>query len=178
MASESKSIEFGSESMPSDSDDAQSHAIAFFQRAQHLVVSGGNFTNNIMHNVINGPLGPFSEFRMIPLGDLDLQVEIRVGHARRRHGRGSVQRIYSARIDGHLIPVKQYLEWYRHLPISNIYLYSHFYTAFENAQDYFMSVCGKWLGLDCTFWIRKSTSTLCLALSPNSKDIRVFFPVL
>ncbi|KAJ7036919.1 hypothetical protein C8F04DRAFT_1093856 [Mycena alexandri] len=83
---------------PTDFDSTVSQtgpngAVAFFQQAQHFVISGGNFTHNVMHNVSNT-----QDFRSIPLGDVDLQREIEDAAPRSR--RGSVRRIYSARISG------------------------------------------------------------------------------
>ncbi|KAJ6576916.1 hypothetical protein DFH09DRAFT_1450478 [Mycena vulgaris] len=75
---------------------------AFFSKAQHLVVAGGKFKSitNITHA---GPTVP-SDFRMIPMGDLDLRHEIRLdsgsGVVHYQHGRKSARRVYSARIHG------------------------------------------------------------------------------
>jgi hypothetical protein len=49
-----------------------------------------------------------TDFRMIPLGDIDLQHELRLNKGSavvgRRHERASVRRVYSARIDGRNAP--------------------------------------------------------------------------
>jgi hypothetical protein len=51
-----------------------------------------------------------TDFRMIPLGDIDLQHEIRLNKVEgsavvgRRRERASVRRVYSARIDGRNTP--------------------------------------------------------------------------
>ncbi|KAJ7872591.1 hypothetical protein B0H13DRAFT_2059226 [Mycena leptocephala] len=72
---------------------------AFFPGAQHFVVTGGQFTSNITHPTPTVP----SDFRRIPLGDVDLRNEIRLdecGVAQRRDGRTPVRRVYSAHIEG------------------------------------------------------------------------------
>ncbi|KAF8142409.1 hypothetical protein K438DRAFT_2030104, partial [Mycena galopus ATCC 62051] len=75
---------------------------AFFTHAQHFVVAGGSFnsTTNIHHVATPEP----SDYRRIPLGDLNLIKEMNPGGApgfvRRRKLRASVRRIYSARIHG------------------------------------------------------------------------------
>ncbi|KAJ7480746.1 hypothetical protein FB451DRAFT_1238348 [Mycena latifolia] len=67
---------------------------AFFPNGKHFVVSGGNFTN-----IVNAPPEP-SDFRMIPLGDLILEHEIRSGIVYRRGAKSSVKRVYTARVAG------------------------------------------------------------------------------
>ncbi|KAJ7455197.1 hypothetical protein FB451DRAFT_647547 [Mycena latifolia] len=80
---------------------------AFFPQAQHFVVAGGQFKNitNITHAASTLP----SDFRRIPLGDLDLRSEIRLNcessEAYRSYGRRSVRRIYSARVHGSKSPM-------------------------------------------------------------------------
>ncbi|KAJ6602945.1 hypothetical protein B0H10DRAFT_651589 [Mycena sp. CBHHK59/15] len=75
---------------------------AFFRNAQNFVLAGGNFTSvmNIKHAA---PAVP-TDFRVIPVGDLDLRNELRLdresGVVHRRHGWGAVRRMYSARIHG------------------------------------------------------------------------------
>jgi hypothetical protein len=83
------------------------------------VVAGGTF-NNVTNNYATAPIvtpGGFnqqalqeyaessSDFRMIALGDIYLQKEIGLGGGRRTvrdrlHDRGSVRRVYSARVVG------------------------------------------------------------------------------
>ncbi|KAJ6548097.1 hypothetical protein DFH09DRAFT_1169787 [Mycena vulgaris] len=74
---------------------------AFFPSSQNLLVSGGVFTSNThMHMAADLP----SDFRKIPLGDIDLQREIRLDDTSgvvSRHSRGkSGRRMYSAKIYG------------------------------------------------------------------------------
>ncbi|KAJ6518445.1 hypothetical protein DFH09DRAFT_1373451 [Mycena vulgaris] len=75
---------------------------AFFPQAQNFVVADGRFKNtmNITHAAPTVP----SDFRMIPMGDLDLRQEIRPWHRSGVIFRGergaSVRRVYSARIHG------------------------------------------------------------------------------
>ncbi|KAJ6576868.1 hypothetical protein DFH09DRAFT_1276322 [Mycena vulgaris] len=95
--------EFHSEStMDVDGPLNDQYTGAFFPRAQNFVVAGGKFTSitNITHAALNVP----SDFRMIPMGDLDLREEIRQRHRSgvvyRGEGRASVRRVYSARIYG------------------------------------------------------------------------------
>ncbi|KAJ7236703.1 hypothetical protein C8J57DRAFT_1479166 [Mycena rebaudengoi] len=91
--------EFTSESTINDSE-AGPYTGAFFPSSQNLVISGGVFTSNINQASPSLP----SNFRMLPLGDIDLQKEIRVDNASgiigRRRGQGFVRRMYSAKIDG------------------------------------------------------------------------------
>ncbi|KAJ7120210.1 hypothetical protein C8R44DRAFT_877658 [Mycena epipterygia] len=95
MTDDSFPPEGSSESLFSD---IPRYAGAFFPKARNFTIAGGNFTN-----VINcAPTVP-SDFRTIPLGDLDLRNEIRLengGVVTRQYGRGTARRIYSARIDG------------------------------------------------------------------------------
>ncbi|KAJ7111337.1 hypothetical protein C8R44DRAFT_257645 [Mycena epipterygia] len=73
----------------------QLSAGAFFPNSHNFVVSGGNFTSIHNHPVISS--GP-SDFRTIPLGDLDLQNEIDgSGTISRRRGSNG-RTMYSVRI--------------------------------------------------------------------------------
>ncbi|KAJ7509085.1 hypothetical protein B0H11DRAFT_2270607 [Mycena galericulata] len=72
---------------------------AFFPGAQHFVVTGGHFTSNIF----NSPHDVPSDFRRIPLGDVDLRHEIRIdtsGVVHRKGAKASAKKMYSARIEG------------------------------------------------------------------------------
>ncbi|KAJ7927344.1 hypothetical protein B0H13DRAFT_2312744 [Mycena leptocephala] len=98
-----------------------------FSGSHHFTVAGGTF-NNVTKNYTSGPTVPsgnsffFSprlatrlnvctDFRMIPLGDIDLQHEFRLNKAEgsvvvdHRRERTSVRRVYSARIDGRNAPM-------------------------------------------------------------------------
>ncbi|KAJ7142252.1 hypothetical protein C8R44DRAFT_760419 [Mycena epipterygia] len=71
---------------------------SFFPNSHNFLVSGGEFTS--VTNIYHSSPSVRQDFRMIPLGDLDLRHEIGgdIVHARRR--RGYVKRIYHARIEG------------------------------------------------------------------------------
>ncbi|KAJ6534559.1 hypothetical protein B0H10DRAFT_2145775, partial [Mycena sp. CBHHK59/15] len=73
---------------------------AFFPHAQNFVIIGGQFKS--ISNVHQASPSITSDFRIIRLGDLDIRKEIQLdsksGAMRRRHGRASVRRVYSARI--------------------------------------------------------------------------------
>ncbi|KAJ7211457.1 hypothetical protein C8J57DRAFT_309284 [Mycena rebaudengoi] len=72
---------------------------AFFPKAHHFVVRGGNFTN-INLSVPTIP----SDFRRLPMGDLDLRAEIYLDHhssvVYRRGNQASARRMYSTRVRG------------------------------------------------------------------------------
>ncbi|KAJ6538690.1 hypothetical protein DFH09DRAFT_1368823 [Mycena vulgaris] len=74
---------------------------AFFTGAQTFVVGGGNFKS--ITNITTAPTAP-SDFRMVPIGDLDLREEIRIdcgsGVVNLSEERKSARRMYSARIHG------------------------------------------------------------------------------
>jgi hypothetical protein len=83
-----------------------------FVGSRHLTVTGQNFTN-IMNNYTSGPMVPpgkcvsnnsatrlnIADFRIIPLGDINLQKEIRLNHETVVGHRPRVRRIYSAKVD-------------------------------------------------------------------------------
>ncbi|KAF8214566.1 hypothetical protein K438DRAFT_1926956 [Mycena galopus ATCC 62051] len=87
---------------PTESPPAKPHLMygrctgSFFTGAKHFVVAGGTFTN-ITH------LAP-SNFRTIPMGDLDFRHEIHQNTgsrvARRCRDQNSVRRMYSVRVHG------------------------------------------------------------------------------
>ncbi|KAJ7104842.1 hypothetical protein C8R44DRAFT_886878 [Mycena epipterygia] len=71
---------------------------AFITNSRNFTVAGGHFTN-VIHCAPTTP----SDFRTIPLGDLDLRNEIRVDECRiasRHHGICAARRIYTARVEG------------------------------------------------------------------------------
>ncbi|KAJ7928242.1 hypothetical protein B0H13DRAFT_1007536 [Mycena leptocephala] len=78
-----------------------------FSGSHNFTVAGGTF-NNVTKNHTSAPTMP-SDFRMIPLGDIDLQHELRLNKGSavvgRWHERPSVRRVYSARIDGRNAPM-------------------------------------------------------------------------
>ncbi|KAJ6526647.1 hypothetical protein B0H19DRAFT_1275501 [Mycena capillaripes] len=78
-----------------------------FSGSHHFTVAGGTFTS-ITKNYFSSPAIP-SDFRMLPLADIDLQHEIHLdigtGIVERRHG---VRRMYSARVGGQNTTVAMY----------------------------------------------------------------------
>jgi hypothetical protein len=91
---------------------------AFFPKAMHFVVAGGKF-KSITHVHQAAPIAPpgqlehirsteiltfGTDFRLIPLGDLNLLQEIGIhcgaNVVHRKNGGNSVRRMYSARVHG------------------------------------------------------------------------------
>ncbi|KAJ7503640.1 hypothetical protein B0H11DRAFT_1983658 [Mycena galericulata] len=89
-----------STSVGSDSSGASSRPTgAFFPGAHHFVVSGGQFISNVIEHPAPAP----SDFRRIPLGDLDLQKELRLdgsGVVHWQTERVCARLIYTAWIEG------------------------------------------------------------------------------
>ncbi|KAF7377074.1 hypothetical protein MSAN_00125900 [Mycena sanguinolenta] len=79
-----------------------SHAIGMFSHSQQFTVTGKTFTN-VTNNYATSTLP--SDFRMIPMGDIDLRRQIRVdertgvAYSRPRE-RACVPRLYSAKVKG------------------------------------------------------------------------------
>jgi hypothetical protein len=85
-----------------------------FTGSQNFTVTGHTFNNITNYHTTSAPSGELPlysailnnrfwvDFRMIPLGDIDLQHEIQVarGVVGRRGGRGCVRRVYSAKVEG------------------------------------------------------------------------------
>ncbi|KAJ6484698.1 hypothetical protein C8R45DRAFT_290416 [Mycena sanguinolenta] len=75
----------------------------FFPKSKQFTIAGGVFTSNVTNNFPQSPGTP-SDFRMIPLGDIDLQREIRLdvglGVLDRRRERACIRRVYSAKVEG------------------------------------------------------------------------------
>ncbi|KAJ7679303.1 hypothetical protein DFH06DRAFT_1166274 [Mycena polygramma] len=87
----------------SDSDDTgfTSYGGSIFPGCRGFTVAGGTFTN-VTNNYASTPDVP-SDFRMIPLGDIDLLREIRLNDweaIKLQRERGCVRRVYSAKVDG------------------------------------------------------------------------------
>ncbi|KAJ7063840.1 hypothetical protein C8F01DRAFT_1250107 [Mycena amicta] len=91
------------------SDPAQRvYSGSFFHSSNQVSVTGGMFTSaqSVTNHFQHGPsVGvPQADFRKIPLGDINLQRELRVDdrsvsvYRRREHG--CVHRVYSARVEG------------------------------------------------------------------------------
>ncbi|KAJ6580622.1 hypothetical protein B0H19DRAFT_1369173 [Mycena capillaripes] len=191
-----------------------------------LYCGRGTFTS-IIKNYTTAPTIP-SDFRMIPLGDIDLQDEIRVDNRSgvvNRHSKRARVRVYSAKLDGRtsnmtvamyqgkgaeedwrediarymairhpnilqifaaassrniyatvyhgdLIPLRQFLDLYRHSPILTVYIYAHSHTELIATQDYFHSAFRHFLpNGQCTLWIRRSTGRLCVDLIPDNDHL-------
>ncbi|KAJ7226516.1 hypothetical protein C8J57DRAFT_1252555 [Mycena rebaudengoi] len=81
---------------------------AIFSGSQHFTVTGGTFSSVTNHYIAppaaRGLTASWVDFRMIPLGDIDLQYEIRLdkntGVVDRSRERLRVRRVYSARVEG------------------------------------------------------------------------------
>ncbi|KAJ6449383.1 hypothetical protein C8R45DRAFT_1224458 [Mycena sanguinolenta] len=92
--------------------ESASYAGAFFPNSQHLVVEGGTFTSNIITGSPSGILlilcvfpnrRAVVDYLRIPFGSIDLRHEIfldgAAGLVSRNHKRGTLHRMYSARIN-------------------------------------------------------------------------------
>ncbi|KAF7374119.1 hypothetical protein MSAN_00293100 [Mycena sanguinolenta] len=84
----------GSNEMLSTQDSASNFAGAFFPRARNFTVVGGTFTSTTK-NYHTATLP--SDFRTIPLGDINLERET---HLVCRRQQPTIRRVYSAKIDG------------------------------------------------------------------------------
>ncbi|KAJ7858307.1 hypothetical protein B0H13DRAFT_2573610 [Mycena leptocephala] len=98
--------EFTSNSAGNHYEFSSSHnGGGIFSGSHHFTVAGGTF-NNFTKNYSAATVR--SDFRMIPLGDIDLQHELRLNKGSavldRRCERASVRRVYSARIEGRNAP--------------------------------------------------------------------------
>ncbi|KAJ7887313.1 hypothetical protein B0H14DRAFT_2696136 [Mycena olivaceomarginata] len=86
-----------------NSPESSLYAGAFFPRARHFVITGGNFTSNVTHNVPHAAQ-TVADVRKISWGDIDLRRELRFNRASSivtRHPlRAPVRRMYSAKIQG------------------------------------------------------------------------------
>ncbi|KAJ7431351.1 hypothetical protein B0H11DRAFT_2298404 [Mycena galericulata] len=101
MSEEPPTPETVSYGVPETVSSCAGCAGAFFHNAQRLVVSGGTFTNNVSLPSPTVPPTIPSDYRIIPLGDVDLLNEIRLADTsgvvtRRRSGR----KLYTVRLDG------------------------------------------------------------------------------
>ncbi|KAJ7775526.1 hypothetical protein B0H16DRAFT_1713111 [Mycena metata] len=83
-----------------------SHGGGIFSDSHHFTVAGGTF-NNITKNYLSVP-DVSQDFRIIPLGDVNLQRQLRMDKLRvgtqagviSREARGCVRRVYSAKVEG------------------------------------------------------------------------------
>ncbi|KAJ6459474.1 hypothetical protein C8R47DRAFT_1226611 [Mycena vitilis] len=101
MASDSQA--HSDDECTSDSDDTgfTSHGGSIFPGCQRFTVAGGTFTT-VTNNYTRTSDVP-SDFRMIPLGDIDLLREIHLNDSeanRPQRERACVKRMYSAKVDG------------------------------------------------------------------------------
>ncbi|KAJ7667219.1 hypothetical protein B0H17DRAFT_1089030 [Mycena rosella] len=96
--------EFEFESTTNIDGGSATYAGAFFPMSRNFVVEGGVFTSNVTNNIHQAAPAVPSDFRMIPLGDMDLRNEIRfnrqTGVVGRQSPRGCIRRMYSAKIEG------------------------------------------------------------------------------
>ncbi|KAJ7038414.1 hypothetical protein C8F04DRAFT_360882 [Mycena alexandri] len=92
---------------PMEDSEFNSYGGGIFSGSHHFTVAGGTF-KNITKNYISGSdVSP--DFRMIPMGGIDLQRQIRTNEVRVdgdsgvvfRQSRGCVRRVYSAKVEGH-----------------------------------------------------------------------------
>ncbi|KAJ7027344.1 hypothetical protein C8F04DRAFT_1122663, partial [Mycena alexandri] len=88
-----------------DDSEFSSYGGGIFPGSHHFTVAGGIF-KNITKNYVSAPEVP-PDFRMIPMGDIDLQRQIRMDELRVensgvffRRGRGCLRRVYSAKVEG------------------------------------------------------------------------------
>ncbi|KAJ7027267.1 hypothetical protein C8F04DRAFT_1267177 [Mycena alexandri] len=92
--------------LPVDDSEFNSYGGGIFPGSHHFTVAGGTFTN-VTKNYVGAPDVP-PDFRMIPMGDIDLQRQIRAHEVRVgedsgvifRESRGWVRRVYSAKVEG------------------------------------------------------------------------------
>ncbi|KAJ7876934.1 hypothetical protein B0H14DRAFT_3130337, partial [Mycena olivaceomarginata] len=96
------SSHYNAESNSEEKPDSAFYGDAIFSGSQDFTVAGGTFTH--ITNNYHPPLIVPADFRMIPLGDIDLQREIhlndRSGIVDHQHGRRCARRVYSAKIEG------------------------------------------------------------------------------
>ncbi|KAJ7927332.1 hypothetical protein B0H13DRAFT_2653618 [Mycena leptocephala] len=145
-----------------------------FSGSHNFTVAGGTF-NNVTKNYTSGPTVP-SDFRMIPLGDIDLQHELRLNKGSAvvgcRRERASVRRVYSARIDGRNAPMT--VAMYQgpgaeESPVLTVYIKAFCISEFHGVQQYLFSAFQTIpIDDDCTFWMRRSTGRLCADLVPGN----------
>ncbi|KAF7377034.1 hypothetical protein MSAN_00121500 [Mycena sanguinolenta] len=141
---------------------ATRHGSGMFSNSQQFTVTGGTFTNVTHKNYAAAPSLP-SDFRMIPMGDIDLRHRIRVNERMsvafsRPRERARVRRLYSAKVEGRksTLTVAMYqgdnAAQNQEFKEAFYYLWSAFQRAFYSS--------------DCTNWIRRSTGRLCAELTP------------
>ncbi|KAF7377038.1 hypothetical protein MSAN_00121900 [Mycena sanguinolenta] len=143
--------------------ESPSHASGMFSNSQQFTVMGGTFTNVTHKNYAAAPSLP-SDFRMIPMGDIDLRHQIRVdertgtAYSRPRE-RARVRRLYSAKVEGRksTLTVAMYQGDGAEQNQDFTEAFNYLYYAFQ--QEFYSR--------DCTKWIRRSTGRLCTELTPS-----------
>ncbi|KAF7345753.1 hypothetical protein MVEN_01595600 [Mycena venus] len=85
-----------------------------------------------------------------------------------------------------LVPFREFFNRFQYSPILTTYILGYCTTEWNEARDYFHSVCPsngmmRWprimKTLQCTFWIRQATGQLCVDLVQNPKTEGDFYPV-
>ncbi|KAJ7027342.1 hypothetical protein C8F04DRAFT_1122644 [Mycena alexandri] len=91
--------------LPRHDSEFSSYGGGIFPGSHHFTVAGGIF-KNITKNYVSAPEVP-PDFRMIPMGDINLQRQIRMDELRVKNsdvlfprGRGCMRRMYSAKVEG------------------------------------------------------------------------------
>ncbi|KAJ7050598.1 hypothetical protein C8F01DRAFT_1092255 [Mycena amicta] len=103
--SEVQAVGSNDESQVVAASDPAQYSGSFFHRSNQVSVSGGMFTSaqSVTNHFHHGP-SVGADFRKIPLGDINLQRELRVDDQSvsvyRRREYGCVYRVYSARVEG------------------------------------------------------------------------------
>ncbi|KAF7340648.1 hypothetical protein MSAN_02136800 [Mycena sanguinolenta] len=151
---------------PSISDpECASRASGMFSHSQQFTVTGGTFSNTSNHNYTATPGLP-SDFRMIPMGDIDLRRVIRrvtvtlyqgneaeeewrqdiAKHMSLRHpnivqicGAASSNGVHATLFYDDLIPVQEVLDHYRSSHFSMVYIYACCNRDFSEVHNYIAS---------------------------------------
>ncbi|KAJ6518061.1 hypothetical protein C8R47DRAFT_4240 [Mycena vitilis] len=99
FSSDSARKQTGAESASGSGTEGPSYGGTIFSQAHHFSVSGGTFTNvTHNHNTVSTAL---SNFRQIPLGDIDLrELRLERGSGCFVRERQSTCRVYAARVEG------------------------------------------------------------------------------
>ncbi|KAJ6559408.1 hypothetical protein DFH09DRAFT_1316717 [Mycena vulgaris] len=164
---------------------------AIFSACQKLTVSGGTFTSiTKSYNTTHHTAAPtVSDFRVVLLGDIDLQDELLLEYdtgiewledinryASLRHpnfvqlcGVTTSPRMHAAIFHDDMMPFEDFVDLYRHSPILTAYIYGYCNTQFRAVKGYFSSTFQQvLLEIECSFWIRRSTGRLCADLIPSN----------
>ncbi|KAJ6450172.1 hypothetical protein C8R45DRAFT_1114247 [Mycena sanguinolenta] len=151
---------------------------------------------NFVKNNYSAAPTVLSDFRTIPLGDIDLRREIRLNndsvivtsrrlHSAQMHGRSSVMRtvaIYQG--DGaeqdwredverylavrRVPPVPSFLDIYQGSPFTSVYIRECIIIEFDVTQQYIYATFDRVVPSEhCTFFIRRTTGRFCLDFVPS-----------